>query len=253
MKWTILVLSCLCFSAYSQDYLVTNKGDTLWGKIKIMSYDQLDRVQIADKKKKTTMTAREVRAVFTGGETYHPKQGEHSIRFMKLVKPGYLSLYAFREETQNSYGGRYLIKRDGAATEVPNLAFKKNLSEFLRDCPEVREKIRSGEYGRKDLDTIIDAYNAFIESKTVMRNETVASTQKSAKKIEPLEKLKKTIQDQDDFASKKDALDLIDDIIAKLKGSQTIPNYLIDGLQKYLDGIEATKEDLEKVTASLKE
>ena len=253
MKWTTLLLSCLCLSAYSQDYLVTNRGDTLRGKIKIMSYDQLDRVQIAEQKKKTTLTARQVKAVFTGGETYHPKQGDRAIRFMKLVKPGYLSLYAFREENQNFYGGRYLVKRDGAATEVPNLAFKKNMAEFLRDCPEIREKIKSGEYGRKDLDQIIDAYNAFIDNNTVMRKETYLSNQKSAQKIEPLERLKKTIQDQKDFDSKKDALDLIDDIIAKLKADQTIPNYLVDGLQKYLAGIEETKEDLEKVTASLKE
>ena len=253
MKWTTLLLSCLCLSAYSQDYLVTNRGDTLRGKIKIMSYDQLDRVQITEQKKKTTLTARQVKAVFTGGETYHPKQGDRSIRFMKLIKPGYLSLYAFREENQNFYGGRYLVKRDGDATEVPNLAFKKNMAEFVRDCPEIREKIKSGEYGRKDLDQIIDAYNAFIDNNTVMRKETYISNQKSAQKIEPLERLKKTIQDQKDFDSKKDALDLIDDIIAKLKADQPIPNYLVDGLQKYLAGIEETKEDLEKVTASLKE
>jgi len=253
MKWTTLLLSCLCLTAYSQDYLVTNRGDTLRGKIKIMSYDQLDRVQITEQKKKTTLTARQVKAVFTGGETYHPKQGDRSIRFMKLIKPGYLSLYAFREENQNFYGGRYLVKRDGDATEVPNLAFKKNMAEFVRDCPEIREKIKSGEYGRKDLDQIIDAYNAFIDNNTVMRKETYISNQKSAQKIEPLERLKKTIQDQKDFDSKKDALDLIDDIIAKLKADQPIPNYLVDGLQKYLAGIEETKEDLEKVTASLKE
>jgi len=171
MKWTTLLLSCLCIAAYGQDYLVTNKGDTLRGKIKIMSYDQLDRVQIAQQKKKTTLTARQVKAVFTGSETYHPHQGDHTIRFMKLIKSGYLSLYAFREENQNFYSGRYLVKRDGAASEVPNLSFKRNMAEFLRDCPEIREKIKSGEYGRKDLDQIIDAYNGCIENNAVMRKE----------------------------------------------------------------------------------
>ena len=137
--------------------------------------------------------------------------------------------------------------------EVPNLAFKKNMAEFLADCPEVKEKIKSGEYGRKDLEQIIDAYNAFIDSNTVARKETDLFTQKSTQKVEPLEKLKKIVQDQPDFGSKKDALDLIDDIMAKIKGGQPIPNYLVDGLQKYLTGIEAIKEDLEKVTASLRE
>jgi hypothetical protein len=253
MKWTLLLLCCLCFSAYSQDYLVMNTGDTLRGKVKIMSYDQLDRVQVGEKKNKTTLTARQVKTVFADGETYHPQQSNHSIRFMKLLKPGYLSLYAFKEENQNFYGGRYLIKKDGTKTEVPNLAFKKILTDFLGDCPELREKIKSGQYGRNDLDQIIDTYNSYIENNTVMRKETVVFAQKSAQKVEPLEKLKKTIQSQNDFDSKKDALDLIDDIIAKINGGQPVPNYLVDGLQKYLAGIEATKEDLEKVTSSLKE
>src|SRR5260221_1179673 len=123
MKWTLLLFSFLCFRAYGQDFLVTNKGDTLHGKAKIMSYDQLDRVQIVEKKEKSTLTAREVKEVFAGGETYHPKQANNTIRFMKLLKAGYLSLYAFKEETQNFYGGRDLVKRDGAMTEVSHLAF----------------------------------------------------------------------------------------------------------------------------------
>ncbi len=127
------------------------------------------------------------------------------------------------------------------------------MTEFLGDCPELREKIKSGQYGRNDLDQIIDTYNSYIENNTVMRKETVVFAQKSAQKVEPLEKLKKTIQSQNDFDSKKDALDLIDDIIAKINGGQPVPNYLVDGLQKYLAGIEGTKEDLDKVTASLKE
>jgi hypothetical protein len=253
MKWTTLFLSFLCLSAYGQGYLVTNTGDTLRGKVKIMSYDQLDRVQVAEKKGKTTLTARQVKTVFLDGETYHPQQANHTIRFMKLLKPGYLSLYAFKEEGQNFYGGRYLVKKDGAMTEVPNLAFKKIMTEFLADCPELKDKIKSGQYGRKDLELIIDDYNAYIDGNTVMRKETTLFAQKSAQRVEPLEKLKKTVQNQNDFDSKKDALDLIDDIIAKIKGGQTIPNYLVDGLQKFLTGIEGTKEDLDKVTASLKE
>jgi len=253
MKWTSLLLCCLCFSAYSQDYLVTNKGDTLRGKIKIMSYDLMDRVQIAQNKKKIALAAREVKAVFSDGETFIPQQSDRAIRFMKLLRSGYLSLYAFKEENQNFFGGRYLIKRDGAKVEVPNLAFKKIMAEFLTDCPEVQAKIKSGEYGRKDLDQIIDAYNAFIESNTANKKETELFTQKSTQKVEPLEKLKKTVQDQPAFGSKKDALDLIDDIMAKIKGGQPIPNYLVDGLQKYLTGIEAVKEDLERVNALLRE
>src|SRR5258708_33286788 len=127
-----------------------NTGDTLRGKVKIMSYDQLDRVQVGEKKNKTTLTARQVKTAFTEGETYHPQQSNHTIRFMKLVKPGYLSLYAFKEENQNFYGGRSLIKKDGTKTEGPNLSFKKIINEFLGDCPELREKIKSGQKRRKE-------------------------------------------------------------------------------------------------------
>ena len=253
MKWTtLLILSCFCCSTYGQDYLVTNKGDTLRGKIKIMSYDRLDRVQVNDQKKKTVFTAMQVKEVFFDGAAYHPKQAENSIRFMKLVKPGYLSLYSARDESQN-YSKRYLIKRDGAMIEVPNLSFKKSMIDFLGDCETVKEKLGGKDYGKKDLDQIIDDYNAFIESNTTANQEARAFRQKAATKIDPLQKLKKTVQDQNEFPSKKDALDLIDDIIAKIKGGQAIPNYLVEGLQKYLADIEATKEDLEKALDFLNE
>lgn len=253
MKLITLLLSCLCISAYGQDYLVTNKGDTLRGEIKPMSYDLLDRVQISQNKKKTVFTGLQVREYSYKGNFYRPIQMENAIRFMKLLKSGYLSLYAFQVENQNYFEGRLLAKRDGSSMEVPNLSFKKTLTSFLIECPSVRAKIDKGEYGRKHLDQIIDDFNACIESSSQAIKKVDAIAAESNQKSLPLEKLKKTVEELGDFSSKKDALELINDMLAKIKGAQSVPNYQVEALKGYLLGNEATKEVLEKVLTSLQD
>ena len=252
MKLTTLLITCLSISAYSQDYIVTNKGDTLQGEVKTMSFDQLDRVQIVQNKKKTIFTGLQVKGIYFKGNWYRPLRVENTVRFMKSLKSGYLGFYAFKLENQVSYDGRLLVKRDGSMMEVPNLNFKKGMIAFLNDCPLVTDKIKDGTYGRKDLNQIIDEFNACIEnqSQTLKKAEIVAS--ESGQKAKPLEELKKTIEGLNDFSARRDALDLINDMITKVKGGQTFPNYQVEALKGYLGGNEATKAGLEKFLASMK-
>ncbi len=252
MKLITFLLSCICLSSYGQDYLVTNKGDTLRGTIKPMSYDLLDRVQVSQNKKKTTLTGLQVRVFLYDGHLYHPIRRENTIRFMQLLKPGYLSLYAYRFENQSNFDGRLLVKRGGSMLDVPNLNFKKLLSSFLTECSTVREKVMSGDYGRKNLDQVINEFNACVENGTlaVMKADSVAV--ESNRKALPLEDLKKTVAGLQDFNSKKDALDLINDMLDKVKGSRSIPNYQMEALKGFLQGNETTKDGLEKVLTMLK-
>ena len=62
-------------------------------------------------------------------------------RFMLLIRNGYLSLYGFRDGTQNSFDSRFLVKRDGKSMDLPNLTFRRNMIDFLDDCPEVTAKL----------------------------------------------------------------------------------------------------------------
>src|SRR5690242_6588593 len=105
LLFIILMIAYTCSSA--QDYVVTSSGDTLKGTLKVLNLSSEKKVQITDAQKKKTMVSLfKMRSFFYKGETYHPVKGEKAYQFMKLMKEGYLSLYAFQLENQASYDGR---------------------------------------------------------------------------------------------------------------------------------------------------
>ncbi len=246
MRWMFLALVSIAIGVNAQDHIVTHIGDTIKGKARIMSYDLLDRVQVATADKKKMYTAKDVREIVIEGITYHPIQVDNAIRFMQLAIPGYLRLYYFRIGSSASYDGRYLVKRDGAKMELPNLGFKRALADFLSDDAALSEKIKKGEYSKKNIEQIIAEYNAYVERNTTAQAENRNVVASSNQKLPPIEQLRKNVEGQPEFEGKGDALDLIDDVIAKVKTGQPIPKYLLDGLHKYLDNIAPVKADLDQ-------
>jgi hypothetical protein len=244
--FAIIFQSSFCQS----NFLITTKGDTLYGDLKILSYDIVDRVQLTVDKKKKSFTALEAKAVFLDNELYHSVRHDSRYHFMILKQSGYLSLYGFRIDNQVTYDGRFLVKRDGDAMEVPNITFKKTMQEFLKDCMSVSDRIKSGELGRKNLDTLITLYNACIDENTRLTALANASAVRSEISLPEVENLKNKIENSS-LSAKQDILDLIKDIEIKMKGSQPIPNYLIEGLKGYLTDTEY-KEDLEKLITAVK-
>lgn len=246
LGFTIILQVSFCQS----NFLITTKGDTLYGDLKILSYDIVDRVQLTADKKKKSFTALEAKTVFLDNEMYHSVRHDTRYHFMVLKQSGYLSLYGFRIDNQTTYDGRFLVKRDGDAIEVPNLTFKKTMQEFLKDCMSVSDRIKSGELGRKNLDTLITLYNACIDENTklaALANATAVNTEISLPSIENL----KVKIENSSLSSRQDILDLIRDIETKVKGSQPVPNYLIEGLKGYLVNTEYNV-DLEKLIIALK-
>ena len=253
MKKLILAaaLSFLAQISFCQgDYVVTVKGDTLYGKPTILSYDLVDRVQIKVNKSKKSFTALEVKSIFIDNQTYHSVRHESRYEFMLLVKSGYLSLYGFRVDKQFGYDGRFLLKRDGGAMEVPNLGFKKSMQDFLKDCETMTDQLKNGDLGRKNLDSLITVYNDCIDQKTkqitsVAPPEAVVSNPS----LPELDTLREKIE-KSQLSSRQDVLDLLRDIDTKTKSNQAVPNYLIEGLKGYLENTEY-KEDLGKLITVL--
>ncbi len=246
-----LILTFFSIAVYGQDYLVTNKSDTLRGEIKPMSYDQLDRVQVSVNKKKTIYTGLQIKIFSLKGELYRPIQRDNTIRFMKVIKAGFLSLYAYRMENQNTFDGRFLVRRDGPIIDVPNLNFKKTMVAFLSNCPTVKDKINSGDYGRKNLNEIIDDYNAYMETATKTMKDANAQVMEGNRKSQPLEDLRNTVEGLTDFTGKKDAIDIVNDMILKTKDGQPIPNYQIEALKGYLHDHETAKDALDRILVTL--
>lgn len=242
-------LFAVALTIQAQEFAITLKGDTLRGKLRYYSYDNLDRLQVTAKnKKKANFTAVQVQKFVKDGATYQPIRYENSIRFMKVIKSGYLSLYAFSVTQQNLFDGRYLLKRDNSGVELPNISFKKILGKYLSDCPALKDKIENGDLHKGDIEKIVDEYNACIEANTVrmMATTNTGTTSYNNEKIEAVKKLKGKVE-AENFLTKKDVVDLLNDMQNKLARNEAIPNFLTEGLKSYL----ADTPDLSKAADEL--
>ena len=157
----------ICFiPAYTQDYVVTTRKDTLRGKVAISSYTNMDRVQLNAEKKKTEFAATAVSTVSLDSQIYQPVRITDGFRLLKLERSGHVSLYLGRQSPGTPYNVPFLVKKSGESMEVSSLRFKKYMITFLEDCSSIEQKIEAGNLGRKDLDKIIDEYNRCIEKQT---------------------------------------------------------------------------------------
>lgn len=236
--------------AQAQDYVITSRGDTLRGEIRPINFGPERKVQIATKeKRKTVLSIIQVREYLLDGATYRPVKTDRGYVFMKLLRPGYLSVYAFQLENQTSFDGMYLLKRDGSGLEVPNLGFKKVMTKFTSDC-SVSKKIDSGELGRKDLNRIVDEYNECINDRTV--SQPVAVSDLSTPNLAPWEKLETDLKTAAEFEGKQDALDMVADIKGKISRNEKVPNFLVDGLRKFIDDSPDLLRQLDSALSDLK-
>jgi hypothetical protein len=231
---------------FAQEFIVTIQGDTIHGEVKALTYGPDKKVQITEPgKKKVVYPFFKVKSFTVDNEIYQPVKGPLGYTFMKLIKPGYLSLYSFQSTDQNTYNGQYLLKKNGDGIEVPNLTFKKGMKRFLDECPDVAEKIENDMLNKKDLLQIIDEFNACIEnpavdSPVVAAPETAPAPSSLA--LDAWIALEKKVNSQPDFTEKENALEMIGEIKNKLSSSQKIPNFLVEGLKTSLNQDEFKAE-----------
>lgn len=243
----LLILFMIAYqcSHAQNDYLITTRGDTVRGELKLMFYTPEKRIQITKDKEKSTYTILNTKSFFFKGEIYKPAKGPEGYTFMKLIKPGYLSLLAFQVEKSATYDGRYLLKADGNGIEVPNLGFKKQLAKFLADCDAVSLKLEQDVYSKRDLETIVDEYNACIETKTIKAAQTITKEKETGVKANSWDALTEKINSHDDFEGKSTALEMTADIKSRLQRGEKIPTFVIDGLKNVLAGQTDLKEALQ--------
>lgn len=256
MRKTILagILIFGVSGVFAADYLVTMKNDTLTGKLSIQTYGNIDRVQvITSDKKKTVFTAIQLKLISLAGDIYNPVRTDQGYRMMKLVRPGFVSLYLGRKPsgvTGDSfyYDTEFVVKKDGAAIEVPNLGFKKAMSNFLSECTAMKARIQKEELGRKDLDKIIAEYNLCIEDQT--KAMLTGPIQDTDSRIIALTDLRSSI-DLSSIEGKGDAVDIVTDMLDKTQHHQTVPKYQFDGLRNLLKDSPELLAKFENVASML--
>ena len=241
------------FASAQTDYVIKLNGDTLKGSVKILSSDHIDRVQIMTDGTKSFFTGLQVRSVRKDNHIYRAVRYENTIRFMKVIKDGYLTLHAFTAVGQNSWDGLYLTKLDGTGMEVPNLSFKKIMIKYLSDCPDVTKRITNGDLTKRDMERIVDLYNTCLQTKTE-GSKSKPEPQPEAIDSEKVLAVKNLIAkvEAENLLTKKDALDVLKDIQSKVTKNEPIPNYLLEGLKSFLADTPSLTKDLDALLALLK-
>jgi len=238
-------------TAAAQDYVVTVTGDTLRGTVKAINFGEGKKVIVTDaQKNKTTVPIFKTRLYSQKGEIFQPVRMETGYQYMKLLKPGYLSLFAFVPAQQSSYDGRYLLKADGQGMEVPNLSFKKMMGNFLAGCPDLVAKVDNGDLGKRDLDKIIDEYNLCIQNHSYIRQVVADKNTETSKPTTEWDTLEEKIKAHADFEGKADALEMVTEIKNKVRKSEKIPNFLTEGLSNTLAPTEL-KDEVSKILNNL--
>jgi len=247
----ILFACLLTIGTQAQDFLVTSKGDTIRGEIKPLSYGVDKKVQVVGPdRKKTTYPMFQVRTYKLKDAYYQPVKGPDGYSFMKVIRSGYLSLFAYQLPNQVTYDGQFLQKRDGRGMEIPNLTFEKSMKNFLEDCPTVVDRIENDELNKKDLLQIVDEYNDCIQGRTAAHERVVAQKVVAEKKLSSWDVLEDKVKNAADFESKATALEMIQDIKGRIARSEKIPNFVLDGLKNALSQ-EAFKAPLEAALKDL--
>lgn len=246
----LLMLAYQCTQA--QDYVVTIKGDTIKGLLKPLTYGPDKKLQVSEPgKKKVTYPMFQVKNFVMDGETFVPAKGPSGYTFMKVLKPGYLSLLAFQQENQVTFDGRFLQKKNGEGIEVPNLAFKKALKAFLDDCGDISDKIEAGTYSKKDLEIIIDEYNNCVDKNQVAKEQSITERVEITQKLNPWDALDSKVKSAAEFDGKKDVLEMIAEIKGKVARGEKVPNFLVEGLKSGLSNQQDLQPALQEALAQL--
>jgi hypothetical protein len=241
-----LLLSFLVLTSVSrgQDYLVTARKDTLRGKLGIVSYPTTDKVVLTLDKKKSEYAAYQVSRIWMDSASYQPVRTPDAFRFMRVARPGMLSLCYARQSPGTPYNIPYLVKISGENIEVNALRFKKTTARFLEDCVSIRQKIEEDSLGRYDLEKIVDGYNRCLELQT-----TVAFTESEDPKLSALNAFNKKLGN--DPQAPAEAKEVLKDLFMKVKEGKTIPSYLAEGLRQSLKDLPAYKDEVEQLIAVL--
>jgi hypothetical protein len=245
----IIALLFITSAGHGQDYIVTMKNDTIRGDVRILSYDAMDRVQLAQGKKKTIYTAVQIRLLSYMNEFYSPVKYDNAIRMMKIIRKGFLSLYAFKFPNQTGFDGRLLVKVGSSPQEVPNLGFKKYVGNLVEDCPVVAEKVRNGDLDRRNVEQLVVEYNECVANTQAQRFDAAASKATNPT-TDFIEELRERVN-KSDLSTKNEVNDLLNSIAEKVRKNEPVPAYMKDGLKGYLSVRDEFREDTEQLLSLL--
>ena len=240
------LLLLLSFSLKGQDQLLLTTEKSFEGKIKIdRASEGHETITVKVGKNKTKLQAHEFKYFIKDDEKYVPFKLGQYYKIMKVEIEGYLSLYYYRDGTYD-FGTQYLHKLDGQGITVPNISFKKRISEYLNDCPQIETGLNTGEYKKTELNKIVTDYNGCIKQKTIQTR--MSKPDLSEDKISLIDKIDQVISKIGD--GNEELKTLLADIQTKLAEGKSIPGYLKSALMEQSKNVPDLSEEITQLLNS---
>lgn len=234
MRLLLLITLCVCNSfAFGQktDIIITTKGDTITGKVTFnLANKQSQMVSIKTVDGKKNLKVYEVKSVVKKKETYGVIKIDNVYQFAKHIKTGYLSLYSYvnYESSSAIFNATILIKNAGESMLVPNLTFRKTMSDYLSDCPEVVNNFENKIYKKSDMHKIIDDYNQCITKNT-------NASLNTSKRLNYVNKLIEEVNLTSELKDKAELLEMLNEIKIKVQANESVPSFIIKALKTSLE------------------
>ncbi len=170
---------------FMNGYVVLNNGDTLYGEVKDrkegFSAKLINPIIFKGEKGRDRFRPDEIIAYNRGGANFHsiPYSSGNDLmgmtrikvgrrQFLRVYISGYLSLYEdeFVDGDGPNYDGNfYLIREDEMQYAlVSMLFFRKRLTEYFKDAPQIAEAIDNRDYRYRDIVKIVNEYNKWYNS-----------------------------------------------------------------------------------------
>ncbi|WP_339607062.1 hypothetical protein [uncultured Roseivirga sp.] len=252
---SIFTLSILSFSATGQDILTKLSGETITGDVKLLANsDGMPYAIVKNGKDKEKVELFSIKNISLPeiGLVKPIKVGEQ-YRFGLLEIEGYLSVYKYSTSNRmDDFGTTALQKFGGSTFVLPGIVgFRKLLSDYLSDCPEVSDKIDEKELKRNDIDQIVNDYNACIALKNSIEQNPISyntnvsniseSKQTMLKDFEALLKYSEKVEDKDNV------IDMFSDFSSKLNNGEKASDYLINAIKNAIKNDKKLVELMNKI------
>ncbi|MCW3091956.1 MAG: hypothetical protein JWP81_3025 [Ferruginibacter sp.] len=168
-------------TGYNSGFVVTNKNDTIYGLLKLRNtfpYRVHESVLFrqTEEAQPQPFPPAEIKGFVIGKEIYESKylsDKKERKGFFQIKIKGFLSYYEMESYGGPQAGSSYKVLLQKEDTDqlfiydVGNFffPFRRKLSEYLKDYPELASKIKHNVYNEVHIIQIVNKYNNFIKTK----------------------------------------------------------------------------------------
>ncbi|GJM28115.1 MAG: hypothetical protein DHS20C17_07500 [Cyclobacteriaceae bacterium] len=248
-------------SAQSDQYVVKLNGDTIRGKLQINPARDNSRSMYFKHEDGSKENIRPIRIsyVYYSDEYQFRSVPFYNQRlFMQIQKEDRnLSYYNYIHKRDNSIATtKVIVKPNGETLELSAITFRKQITDFMKDCPKVIAKLDAKLYRYKDhvqlfedyndCDTQIAVANASNSPQTAGQPAVPAVDSNTDVPTPPdphtdprfskIDEFRKYVRSLTDFQYSRDVLEWLTDVEYRVSQDRDIPNYLWNSLNAMTTG-----------------